>query len=864
MNSLVRPAATAGYRPAVWADGLNYAIDGRPRFTWLEADRMRYDPQVQFALRILRAPLYGATWKVAARDPRVARFVDDTLKALWQAALPKVCRFFEYGVACGEVVYRRDGGRDVFDELRDVHPRDARPLRYTAGPYAGHVAGVRVASVPGSRAVHLGPGHYLWFSGEAEFGSPYGRPRMAGMHPPWLEKTGRNGATDSRRHFYRKVSYRGGMMRYPPGMTDFGSPETGSLLKSNQDVAREIVEKFEAGGVLALPSTRTEDGKDYAWTWEDASSLADAAGVREYPKDLDREILVGAGVPPELVEAASVGSGYSGRAIPAQMFFTSCDEIVQLLIACFVKQVCEPLVAHNFGREPFRVRPDSLAKLVAREPGEAGQGGGDDGDDQGDDGGGRGPGGKGPLELGFDRLERRFRRLERKVRRTVHLSADPPAAPRGKPKLADLIHYAMLHLAEQADGADVTDELRVLAGLARDPDAARELVGNVQLGWEAYQGPRGGKGWKNTDTGRVIYGGARPGEKREKVQASAKRARELALKVVHGEATPELLEELADHLPALPVERLRATRVLIGGRFHNARRRDEMAAALVAHARQRAAELRDGPDKPADEKPADEKPAAPAGGGDAPATATPPLTRHPQSGKPVMPAANSPAVAAVPDADVEAVVGAIDADPQAMTHFADIADRLKWDKPRLAHAVQAARVRGLILATTQEGYNGITPREKEHTFLESPHDAEEHVAMAKLTAAGRTALSSKPAAPAPKPVAEVPPRQPPADPDSPEFERGVTDIFNERAAAAGPVGVPIHDIRQAVAEKYGPEYAHPARFNELMLRLRREKKLRLVSIDDRSRATSEQLRDSIHAVGETFFYALPGPNAKKG
>jgi hypothetical protein len=30
--------------------------------------------------------------------------------------------------------------------------------------------------------------------------------------------------------------------------------------------------------------------------------------------------------------------------------------------------------------------------------------------------------------------------------------------------------------------------------------------------------------------------------------------------------------------------------------------------------------------------------------------------------------------------------------------------------------------------------------------------------------------------------------------------------------------------------------------------------VRLISIDDRSRATSEQLRDSVFAVGETFFY----------
>lgn len=33
--------------------------------------------------------------------------------------------------------------------------------------------------------------------------------------------------------------------------------------------------------------------------------------------------------------------------------------------------------------------------------------------------------------------------------------------------------------------------------------------------WEPYQGKRGGKGWKNTKTGRIVYGGARPGGERQ-------------------------------------------------------------------------------------------------------------------------------------------------------------------------------------------------------------------------------------------------------------------------------------------------------------------------------------------------------------
>ena len=44
---------------------------------------------------------------------------------------------------------------------------------------------------------------------------------------------------------------------------------------------------------------------------------------------------------------------------------------------------------------------------------------------------------------------------------------------------------------------------------------------------------------------------------------------------------------------------------------------------------------------------------------------------------------------------------------------------------------------------------------------------------------------------------------------------------------------------------------HPA-FDERLLDLRRRDRVRLISIDDRSRATPEQLQNSVFAVGETF------------
>ena len=374
---LTRPSQTAGYVPHVMMGSrLALALDGRPRFTWMEAERMRLDPQVQFGLRILRAPLWGVTWKIHADSAAVETWIDRQFGHIYRRLLPRIVRMYEYGVAAGEVTFKagRANGktRVLFDDYHELHPRDARPLVYERGKRAGQNAGLHVlGGNSGSGSIYLDRRHSLWCKGEAEYGDWYGRPRLAGAYEPWLEKRGRHGAIDMRRLFYKKGAFRGPVIRYPIGRTDMGSPGE-PLLMSNQDIARELVEKFESGGVLALPNIKAADGSDL-WAWEDPKAFSDAAGFLDYPKQLDKEILIGLSIPPELVEAATVGSGYSGRAIPAQVFFSSMDEIAGIVIETIDRQVMRQLVRLNFGAVNYEIEPDSLAKLVSQ----SGPGGGD-------------------------------------------------------------------------------------------------------------------------------------------------------------------------------------------------------------------------------------------------------------------------------------------------------------------------------------------------------------------------------------------------------------------------------------------------------------------------------------------------------
>jgi hypothetical protein len=381
---------TQGYRsPQVLGRSLGL-LNGESWFNWTEADLMRRDPQVIFGMAILRAPLYGVTWNVKA-PTKVAEFVNATIQRVWQRSLRKVLHFLEYGVHAGEITHTLEDGLVRFDHVWDVHPRDARPLEYKDGPHRGDVAGLMVnptgASTGIGRIDLLAP-HAWWFPGNAEFGGLYSRPAMSGAYLPWKEKRGRNGAIDSRRLWYKKCAFHGPRMRYPDGSTDFGTPSQPNL-RSNQDVAREIAEKFENGGILALPNDlHSGDASHFAWEWEDSGSIQEVAGLREYPKDLDREILIGLGIPPELVEAATVGSGYSGRAIPAQMFFTLMDEYARLIIQYIDQLIIRPLITLNFGRKTkYEILVNSLAAMVAKEAKEAKgeQKGGNDSDGDQDD-----------------------------------------------------------------------------------------------------------------------------------------------------------------------------------------------------------------------------------------------------------------------------------------------------------------------------------------------------------------------------------------------------------------------------------------------------------------------------------------------
>lgn len=137
--------------------------------------------------------------------------------------------------------------------------------------------------------------------------------------------------------------------------------------------------------------------------------------------------------------------------------------------------------------------------------------------------------------------------------------------------------------------------------------------------------------------------------------------------------------------------------------------------------------------------------------------------------------------------------------------------------------------------------------------------------VANLVAFAQGRGSVERGTPTPTPTPEpVPAPRPAAGRQSPpqaDLESAVMsefkDLLNEEHTITGMV--PIHQVRDRIRAKFGDEAASHKNFNEVVLNLWRQGKLRMHSLEDAGAATLKQRQDSIPGVGETLFY-LELPN----
>lgn len=367
---------TRGYVPssAAWLGAAGAVLDGKPFFTWLRIPEMVRDPQVRFAERMWCAPFRRVTFAVKAESKAVAAFVNSSLHRFWARSLPLLLpKYFRYGYAPGGAEFCRRRGMVRLDRVRAVQPPDARPLVWAGGAAKGQPAGF---TLPGAGRVL--PPHAFWYAGTQELGPAYDMPPLAGIFVPWVEKNSRNGATDLRRLAWRKAAGSGGVVRYTPGVTNCGTDENPQY-RDNQDLAREVADYYESFGVVIL-SNEVHPGipGKFAWEFEPPQAKAEGlGGINENVKDLDNEMLRGAGIPPEVLEASEVGSGWSGRMIPLMGFFGEIDKHAGLLVEAADNGWLKHAVAVNFGRAAwYEVEPVPLVDQL-QQSAQGGAGGGE-------------------------------------------------------------------------------------------------------------------------------------------------------------------------------------------------------------------------------------------------------------------------------------------------------------------------------------------------------------------------------------------------------------------------------------------------------------------------------------------------------
>src|SRR5262245_28275653 len=165
----------------------------------------------------------------------------------------------------------------------------------------------------------------------------------------------------------------------------------------------------------------------------------------------------------------------------------------------------------------------------------------------------------------------------------------------------------------------------------------------------------------------------------------------------------------------------------------------------------------------------------------------------------------------------------------------------------------------------EQGYIRITLAGKSEEYSLTPDGLDylvagaTHLQHAEFTFKGRTlnalvaaarelSLERDRAAAPSAPQRRVPTRPELAEAVLAEFQ----ELRRERYSRSGLV--PIHEVRQRIAERFGPAAARHDLLDDVIQDLWRQHRLGLEAISDLADATQEQLNDSIQGISGTLFY----------
>lgn len=379
---------TANYRPPMYYRP-SFNMLGLPPFTLMTVEWMKRDPQIKLGMSLKTAPFHKVRMTMKG-DPEVVEFMGTQIKKFWQKAMPKIMRAFWYTMSAGEIIYKlnEQTHRYDFDNMIEFYPRDVHILHHNGIP-----KGIKVipnaanGSVPVGMATDtnntdafsgmhepvqlLFPKGFLYVH-NAEFNSLIGQSDFEGAYDPWLEKTDYQGAKQSRKLWFFKNAFSGGMMFHPPGSYQLPSGEKIPYA----DIARQAMETSLNGAVWCIEQKFDPETKQPMWQYVSPQFNPGGEHLLEYVQALDTEILRGLGIPDDVISQVSGAGSFAGRTIPLMAFFISQESVLDNLFTVCDEQVFRPLCRANFGHDHYEATVDvdieSLMGMMAGADGNSG------------------------------------------------------------------------------------------------------------------------------------------------------------------------------------------------------------------------------------------------------------------------------------------------------------------------------------------------------------------------------------------------------------------------------------------------------------------------------------------------------------
>lgn len=344
--------------------------DDLPLFRLHHAMQMMRDPTVKIGMGIRDAFLSAADVEFETKNPQLGEWLRKQWVRIWDNNWVKITQAKQWGYQGLEIVWETDPVTRLLrvERVKDFAPFDTRPL-----VFGGEVVGLSVNrhGHGESRPKLLNP-QALWLTFDARWQRKYGTSILHWAYGPWWEKWMRHGSKKILQQRMIKDAYMG-LVGWAP-RDELITLESGRQI-SARDMMREVLENLLTGASVTLPFSTDNDGnKEY-----DITRLPDAgdpSGIFQWGDGLNKEIWFALGIAPEVIEAASTGSGFSGRSVPL-------IATLQMVAAEFLqymgeidRQVLRPAAHLNFGAgADYEIKPVDLVETFTAKMGGSQMGG---------------------------------------------------------------------------------------------------------------------------------------------------------------------------------------------------------------------------------------------------------------------------------------------------------------------------------------------------------------------------------------------------------------------------------------------------------------------------------------------------------